>query len=138
MADAVVTPLSVCDADAESKFTRFPAGLIDQTNRKELLVMTQANDSPQAQSPQQTPIEPPEVAQQSAQVSGQITQLQEQIANLTQIQAYILQGQFLSEYHGAESAEALLYALSPSMQGSLSLNPPATVTELDDAKKAGS
>src|SRR5215475_2168478 len=60
-------------------------------------------------------------------MEAQITQLQQQQAIFTQIIAQQLQG----VWTGEGSVEALLYALNPNIQGTLSLDVPVTQTELE-------
>lgn len=60
-----------------------------------------------------------------------ITQLQAQQALFTQIVAAQLQGRWV----GADSAEALLYALNPSLTGTLELDPPVTESDVESLPK---
>ena len=62
-----------------------------------------------------------------SETEAQITQLQQQQAIFTQIIAQQLQGVWTVE----GSVEALLYALNPNFQGTLSLDVPVTQTELE-------
>jgi len=62
-----------------------------------------------------------------SETEAQITQLQQQQAIFTQIIAQQLQG----VWTGEGSVEALLYALNPNIQGTLSLDVPVTQTELE-------
>jgi hypothetical protein len=59
-----------------------------------------------------------------------ITQLQQQQALFTQIIKAQLEGRWV----GADSAEALLYALDPNMTGTLTLNTPITESEYEAPK----
>lgn len=61
-----------------------------------------------------------------------ITQLQAQQALFTQIVAAQLQGKWV----GADSAEALLYALNPNLTGTLTLDPPITESDAESLPKA--
>lgn len=61
-------------------------------------------------------------------LTAQITQLQQQQALFTQIIAAQLQGLWT----GADSAEAYLYALDPTLQGTLSLDTPVTQSEAEE------
>lgn len=63
--------------------------------------------------------------------SAQITQLQQQQALFTQIVAAQLQGRWV----GADSAEALLYALNPNLTGTLTLDPPITESDAETLPK---
>jgi hypothetical protein len=63
-------------------------------------------------------------------LTAQITQLQHQQALFTQIIAAQLQG----IWTGAGSAEAFLYALSPDMTGTLSLDVPVTQTQYSEGE----
>ena len=65
--------------------------------------------------------------------AAQIAQLQQQQALFTQIIAAQLQG----KWTGAESAEALLYALNPNLTGTLELDPPVTESEYEPPKAGG-
>jgi hypothetical protein len=65
--------------------------------------------------------------------AAQITQLQQQQAIFTQIIAAQLEG----KWTGAESAEALLYALNPNLTGTLELDPPVTTSDVESLPKAG-
>lgn len=60
-----------------------------------------------------------------------ITQLQQQQALFTQIVVAQLEGR----WSGAESAEALLYALNPGLTGTLTLDVPITESEAADLPK---
>lgn len=62
---------------------------------------------------------------------AQITQLQAQQALFTQALTQALQG----KWTGADSVEALLYALNPNIQGTLELDVPVTQSELDELPK---
>jgi hypothetical protein len=57
-----------------------------------------------------------------------ITQLQAQQALFTQIIAQQLQG----KWTGADSVEALLYALNPNIQGTLEFDVPVTQTQFEE------
>jgi hypothetical protein len=59
-------------------------------------------------------------------VNAQITQLQQQQAIFTRIIAAQLQG----KWDGADSAEALLYALDPNLTGTLTLDIPVLESEV--------
>lgn len=59
-----------------------------------------------------------------------ITQLQQQQALFTQIVKAQLEGRWT----GANSAEALLYALDPNMTGTLSFDTPVTQSEYEVPK----
>lgn len=63
--------------------------------------------------------------------AAQINQLQQQQAIFTQIIAAQLQGQWV----GADSAEALLYALNPNLTGTLTLDKPVTESEAANSPK---
>jgi hypothetical protein len=65
------------------------------------------------------------------QPTPEITQLQQQQALFTQIIKAQLEGRWV----GADSAEALLYALDPNMTGTLSLDKPVTESEAAEAPK---
>lgn len=60
-----------------------------------------------------------------------IAQLQQQQAIFTQIVAAQLQGRWT----GADSAEALLYALNPNLTGTLTLDPPVTESDVETLPK---
>ena len=60
-----------------------------------------------------------------------ITQLQQQQALFTQSLKAMLEGRWT----GADSAEALLYALDPNMTGTLNLDKPVTESEAAEAPK---
>lgn len=60
-----------------------------------------------------------------------IAQLQAQQALFTQIVAAQLQGRWI----GADSAEALLYALNPNLTGTLELDPPVTESDVETLPK---
>lgn len=60
-----------------------------------------------------------------------IAQLQQQQALFTQIITQQLQG----KWTGADSVEALLYALNPNIQGTLELDVPVTQSELEELPK---
>jgi len=62
--------------------------------------------------------------------NAQITQLQQQQALFTQALKQMLQG----KWEGADSVEALLYALDPNMQGTLTLDVPVTESEYENPK----
>lgn len=71
--------------------------------------------------------------QDAPDTAAQIAQLQQQQALFTQIIAQQLQG----KWTGADSAEALLYALNPNLTGTLDLDPPVTQSEAaEDPPKA--
>lgn len=57
--------------------------------------------------------------------SGDITQLQNQQALQTQALVNALEGRWT----GADSVEAILYALNPALQGTLTPDPPITESE---------
>lgn len=59
-----------------------------------------------------------------------ITQLQQQQALFTQI----VKAQMEGRWTGADSVEALLYALDPNMTGTLSPDIPVTQSEYDSPK----
>ena len=63
--------------------------------------------------------------------AAQIAQLQAQQALFTQIVAAQLQGRWI----GADSAEALLYALNPNLTGTLELDPPVTESDVETLPK---
>ena len=63
--------------------------------------------------------------------AAQITQLQQQQALFTQIIVAQLEGR----WNGADSAEALLYALNPNLNGTLTLDVPVTESEAQDFPK---
>jgi hypothetical protein len=63
--------------------------------------------------------------------SAQIAQLQQQQALFTQIVKQQLQG----IWTGADSVEALLYALDPNMQGTLEFDTPVTQSEYTEPPK---
>ena len=65
--------------------------------------------------------------------AAQIAQLQQQQALFTQIVKALLEGKWV----GAESAEALLYALNPTLTGTLELDPPVTVSDVESLPKDG-
>jgi len=58
---------------------------------------------------------------------AQITQLQQQQSLFTQALKAAVEGHWI----GAGSVEALLYALDPNMQGTVSPDPPVTESEYD-------
>lgn len=60
-----------------------------------------------------------------------ITQLQQQQALTVQALAALLQGRSV----GADSLEAFLYAIDPSLQGTLELDPPVAESQLDELPK---
>lgn len=62
-------------------------------------------------------------------VESQITQLQQQQALFTQIIAAQLQGKWIGE----SSAEAYLYAIDPTLQGTLTLDTPVLESEVPKA-----
>jgi hypothetical protein len=62
-------------------------------------------------------------------VNAQIAQLQSQQAIFTRIIAQQLQG----KWSGADSAEAWLYALDPTIQGTLTLDTPVLESEVPKA-----
>jgi hypothetical protein len=59
---------------------------------------------------------------------NQITQLQQQQALLTQALVALLEGRST----GADSTEAFLYAIDPTLQGTLELNPPVSTSQLEE------
>jgi len=63
--------------------------------------------------------------------AAQISQLQQQQALFTQALAQMLNG----NWTGAGSVEALTYALDPTIQGTLQLDPPVTQTEYTEPPK---
>ena len=63
--------------------------------------------------------------------SAQITQLQQQQMLFTQALKAAVEGRWV----GADSVEAYLYALDPSMQGSVTPDPPVTDSEYDNPPK---
>lgn len=63
--------------------------------------------------------------------SPEITQLQQQQSLFTAALAAMLEGRFT----GADSVEAYLYALDPSMEGKLTLDPPVSESELEEPPK---
>lgn len=65
------------------------------------------------------------------QPSPEITQLQQQQALFTQIIKAQLEGRWV----GADSAEALLYALDPNMTGTLTTDIPVTQSEYEAPKE---
>jgi hypothetical protein len=60
------------------------------------------------------------------------TQLQQQQALFTQALRAMLEGQWAG---GPTSVEAYLYALDPSMQGSLALDVPVSQSEIEELPK---
>lgn len=62
---------------------------------------------------------------------AQITQLQQQQALTVQALAALLQGRSV----GADSVEAFLYAIDPGLQGTLTLDPPVSQSELAELPK---
>jgi len=64
-------------------------------------------------------------------IQAQITQLQQQQALTVQGLAALLQGSSV----GANSLEAFLYAIDPSLQGTLALDPPVAQSELEELPK---
>lgn len=64
-------------------------------------------------------------------LNAQITQLQNQQAIFTRIIAQQLQG----KWSGEDSAEAWLYALDPSLTGTLVLDTPITESEAENLPK---
>jgi len=64
-------------------------------------------------------------------VQAQIAQLQQQQALFTQIVCAQLEG----KWQGADSAEALVYALNPNLTGTLTLDVPVTESEAESLKK---
>lgn len=62
---------------------------------------------------------------------SQITQLQQQQALTVQALAALLQGRSV----GANSMEAFLYAIDPGLQGTLTLDPPVSQSELAELPK---
>jgi hypothetical protein len=62
---------------------------------------------------------------------AQITQLQQQQALTVQALAALIQGRSV----GAASLEAYLYAIDPALQGTLTLDPPVSQSELDTLPK---
>jgi len=74
-----------------------------------------------------------DVSQYSDDQTAQITTLQQQQALFTQALAAAVSGKWV----GAGSVEAFLYALDPSLQGSVTSDPPVTQSEYaedDDPK----
>jgi len=67
----------------------------------------------------------------SADQSAMITQLQQQQALFTQIVKAQLEG----KWTGEGSVEALLYALDPNMQGTLTFDLPITESEYEEDPK---
>lgn len=65
--------------------------------------------------------------------TAQITQLQQQQALFTQIVKAQLEGRWT----GADSVEALLYALDPNMQGTLQTDVPITESEYEEENPKG-
>jgi hypothetical protein len=65
--------------------------------------------------------------------AAQINLLQQQQALFTQIVKDMLEGKWAG---GADTAEALLYALDPNMTGTLSLDTPVTQSEYSEPPKA--
>lgn len=63
--------------------------------------------------------------------SAQITQLQQQQALTVQALAALLQGRSI----GADSVEAFLYAIDPQLQGTLTLDPPVSESQLESLPK---
>lgn len=61
----------------------------------------------------------------------QITQLQQQQALTVRALAALLEGRSV----GADSTEAFLYAIDPTLQGTLTLDPPVSQSELDTLPK---
>lgn len=59
--------------------------------------------------------------------SAQINQLQQQQAIFTQALVQMLAGKWV----GADSVEALTYALNPSLTGTIQLDPPVTQSEAE-------
>ena len=68
---------------------------------------------------------------QVSSLQAQITQLQQQQALTVQGLAALLQGNSV----GADSLEAFLYAIDPSLQGTLDLDPPVAQSELEELPK---
>ena len=62
----------------------------------------------------------------------QITQLQNQQALQTQALTNALEGRWV----GADSVEAILYALNPALQGTLTADPPVLTSDYENAPKA--
>lgn len=62
---------------------------------------------------------------------SQITQLQQQQALTVQALAALLQGRAV----GADSTEAFLYAIDPGLQGTLTLDPPVSESQLAELPK---
>lgn len=62
---------------------------------------------------------------------AQITLLQQQQALFTQALVQMLNG----NWTGANSVEALTYALNPNLQGTLQLDPPVTTSEWETLPK---
>lgn len=67
----------------------------------------------------------------TADTNAQITQLQQQQALFTQSLKALIEGKWI----GAESAEALLYALDPNMQGTLTPDTPVLHSEQQEPPK---
>lgn len=63
-----------------------------------------------------------------------LNQLQTQQMYTVRGLANLLQGRPV----GADSLEAFLYAIDPTLEGTLELNPTVSQSELDEAKKADS
>ncbi len=63
----------------------------------------------------------------TADTDAQITQLQQQQALITQSLKAMLEG----KWTGEGSVEALLYALDPNMQGTVSFDTPITMSEYE-------
>jgi hypothetical protein len=68
-----------------------------------------------------------DVSQYSDDQAAQITQLQQQQALFTQALAAAVSGKWV----GAGSVEAFLYALDPTLQGTITPDPPVTESEYD-------
>lgn len=61
-------------------------------------------------------------------IPAEITQLQQQQALFTQALVAMLNG----KWTGADSVEALTYALNPGLTGTLQLDPPVTQSEMEE------
>jgi len=67
----------------------------------------------------------------TADQTAQIAQLQQQQALFTQALAAALQG----KWTGADSVEALVYALDPAIQGTLTFDIPVTESDVESLPK---
>jgi len=65
-------------------------------------------------------------------LAAQVSVLQQQQALFTQALKAAVEGHWV----GAASVEALLYALDPNMQGTVTADPPVTESEYEEEKKA--